>query len=147
MPVIDISLQRNALSQEARERLPGIIGQIALGYEGLKGSSFAEAFTWVYTTEFPDENLVQVSGAPPKPIYRFTFTTLQGLLDQRNKHDLGVDVAKAVYKLEGAKWDPVEAHNRVWVFFNDVREGDWIVGSRINNIADLKEKALTELVG
>lgn len=145
MPIIDITLPKNALPKNAVEELPNRVGQIALKHEGLSGSRFAESFTWVYTNEIPSSHLVQVSGSPPKPIYRFVFTTLQGLLDQKRKHELGIEVAKAVYDLEGSEWNAEEAHNRVWVFFDDVREGDWTVGENINNIADLRARAEKEI--
>ncbi|MCG8404130.1 MAG: hypothetical protein MI923_02920 [Phycisphaerales bacterium] len=144
MPIIDITLPEGALPKKALERLPETVGQIALKYEGLKGSPFAEAFTWVYTHEVPSPNLVQVSGKPPKPIYRFLFTTLQGLIDQESKHKLGIEVAKAIYEFEESPWNEEEAHNRVWVFFNDVREGDWIVGAGINNLPDLRARVERE---
>ncbi len=49
MPIIDITMPENALSDQAKAALPEKLGQIALGYEGLKGSRFAEKFTWVFT--------------------------------------------------------------------------------------------------
>ena len=144
MPIIDATIQEGALSEEALKQLPEIVGQIALKYEGLTGSSFAEGFTWVYTHRVPSSHLVQVSGPPPKPLYRFLFTTLEGLIDQKSKHQLGVEVAKAIYELEGSVWNEDEAHNRVWVFFNDVREGDWVVGASVNNLPDLRARVEKE---
>lgn len=144
MPTIDVEFPRGALSDRAKQDLPDRLGQIALEYEGLKGSPFAEAFTWVYLHELPAEHVTQVSGEPAKPIYRLRFTTLQSLLNHDAKHQLGIDVARAIYDAEGSEWDEVEAYNRVWTFFEDVREGDWIVGARINNIKSLREKAREE---
>lgn len=149
MPVIDITIPEGALSPEAKKELPETIGRIAIGYEGLSGSRFAEEFTWVYIHELPATLVTQVSGKPPKPIYRFVFTTLTTLLDDNSKHRLGTDVARAVYALEGTPFDEEEAYNRVWTFFDDVRQGDWIVGARINTIKSLravveKEQAAAE---
>ncbi|MCG8651192.1 MAG: hypothetical protein MI861_15245 [Pirellulales bacterium] len=144
MPTIDIEFPRGALSDQAKRELPEKLGQIALGYEGLQGSPFAEAFTWVYLHELPAEHVTQVSGDPAKPIYRLRFTTLQSLLNHEAKHQLGIDVARAIYQSEGSEWNEEEAYNRVWTFFEDVREGDWIVGARINNIGSLREKATAE---
>ena len=144
MPIIDITMSDNALSAKAKKELPAVLGQIALGYEGLKGSKFAESFTWVYTHELPSTHVTQVSGPPSKPIYRIRFTTLQTLLDDESKKNLGVDVAHAIYELEGSQWDEQEAVNRVWVFFEDVRQGDWIVGAKVNNIPELRDAANQE---
>lgn len=141
MPIIDIAIPDNALSAKAKQEMPSILGQIALEYEGLAGSKFAESFTWVYIHELPSANVTQVSGPPAKPIYRIIFTTLQTLLDDERKKKLGVDVAKAIYKMEGTEWNEDEAHNRIWIFFDDVHQGDWIVGAKVNNIPDLKNKA------
>ena len=144
MPVIDIHIPEGALSREAKEALPAEIGRIAIGHEGLEGSRFAEAFTWVFIHEMPAAHVTQVSGAPPKPIYRLRFTTLQTLLNSEKKARLGADVARAIYEAEGSRWDADEAYNRVWVFFEDVREGDWIVGDRINSIESLRAKVAEE---
>lgn len=138
MPVIDITIPEGALSAEAKQKLPETIGRIAIGYEGLSGSRFAEAFTWVYVHELPATHVTQVSGPPPKPIYRLVFTTLTTLLDDERKKRLGTDVARAIYELEGSAWDAQEAYNRVWTFFDDVRQGDWIVGAQVNSIATLR---------
>ncbi len=149
MPVIDITIPQGALSAEAKKELPAVLGRIAIGYEGLSGSVFAEEFTWVYIHELPAMNVTQVSGTPPKPIYRLVFTTLVTLLDDDSKQRLGTDVARAIYEMEGTPWDEGEAYNRVWTFFDDVRQGDWIVGARVNTIRALraeveKERAAAE---
>ena len=138
MPIIDICFPQGALSDEAKQALPNVLGQIALGYEGLKGSQFAEEFTWVYVYELPKASVTQVSGPLAKPIYRVRFTTLQNLLDDNSKKRLGVDTARAIYEAEGTPWNSGEAHNRVWTFFEDIRQGDWIVGDQVNSIQDLR---------
>lgn len=138
MPIIDITMPENALSKQAKEALPDKLGQLALGYEGLKGSKFAESFTWVYTHEMPASKITQVSGPLQKPIYRIRFTTLETLIDDQSKKNLGIDVAHAMYELEGSEWNEKEAQNRVWVFFEDVREGDWVAGADLNRISDLR---------
>lgn len=144
MPIIDLTIAEGTLSAEARERLLGNVSRIAIEYEGLAGSEFAERFTWVYTQELPNERVRQVPGPPPKPLYRFAFTTLEGLLDDEAKKRLGQDVARAVYEVEGTAWDEEEAYNRVWVFFDDYRQGDWIVGGRVNAIHALRERVEAE---
>lgn len=144
MPVIDIQYQTGSLSETAKTTLPIKIGEIALNYEGLEGSQFAREFTWVYLHEMPEGHVTQVSGIPPKPIYRLRFTTLQSLLNNESKHRLGDEVARVIYEAEGSKWDEEEAYNRVWVFFEDVREGDWIAGARINSLKGLNEKVEQE---
>lgn len=144
MPIVDLTLAEGALSAEDRERLLDKVGRIAIDYEGLSGSKFAEAFTWVYVHELPATHVTQVSGTPSKPLYRFTFTTLQTLLDNESKHRLGGDVARAVYEAEGAAWNAQEAYNRVWVFFDDYRQGDWIVGGEINSIKALRTEVEKE---
>ncbi len=144
MPIIDIEIPQGALKDNVKHQLPEKLGRIAIEYEGLSGSRFAQEFTWLYIHELPVTHVAQVSGELPKPIYRVTFTTLETLLDDERKHMLGVDVAKAIYEAEGSKWNPEEAHNRVWTFFNDVRQGDWIAGSLINNIPDLQKRVEKE---
>lgn len=140
MPIVDLTLASGALPAKDRERLLDKVGRIAIDYEGLSGSKFAESFTWVYLHELPATHVSQISGPPAKPLYRFTFTTLQTLLDNENKHRLGEDVARAVYEIEGSAWDEAEAYNRIWVFFDDYRQGDWIVGGQINSIKALKSE-------
>lgn len=57
MPIIDIIMPDNALSEKAKKEIPSVLGQIALEYEGLAGSKFAESFTWVYTHELSSANV------------------------------------------------------------------------------------------
>ena len=144
MPIVDLTVAEGALEDQKRQELLDRVGRIAIVYEGLSGSKFAESFTWVYLHELPAANVTQVSGVPPKPLYRFVFTTLQTLLDNESKHRLGEEVARAVYDIEGSKWDAKEAHNRVWVFYDDYRQGDWIVGGQINAIKDLRAEVEKE---
>ncbi len=138
MPIVDLTIAEGTLGAEEREQLLDRVGRIAIDHEGLSGSKFAEDFTWVYVHELPASHVGQVSGKPAKPLYRFTFTTLQTLLDNESKHRLGEAVARAVYEIEGSPWDAREAYNRVWVFFDDYRQGDWIVGAEINSINALR---------
>ena len=145
MPIIDVEITKGSLDEQIKHKLINELGQVALGYEGLKGSKFAEAFTWLYIHEHPVSHVSQVSGPLPKPIYRVTFTTLETLLNDEQKHELGADVAKAIYKAEGSEWNDEEAYNRVWTFFSDIRQGDWIAGARINNIPDLQKRVKEEL--
>lgn len=144
MPIIDLTIAEGTLSAEKRNKLLDKVGRIAIDYEGLSGSKFAEDFTWVYIHELPGIHLNQISGPPPKALYRFVFTTLQTLLDNESKHQLGEAVARAVYETEGATWNQREAMNRVWVFFDDYRQGDWIVGSQINSIKALRSEVQKE---
>ena len=140
MPIVDLTIAAGTLGSDEREQLLDRVSRIAIEYEGLAGSKFAESFTWLYVFELPSTHVRQVPGTPPRPIYRFTFTTLQTLLDNEAKHRLGQDVARAVFEIEGREWDEEEAYNRVWVFFNDYRQGDWIVGGRINSIQSLRDR-------
>ena len=144
MPIVDLTVAKDSLSDAEKKRLLDRVGRIAIDYEGLSGSKFAESFTWVYLHELSAANVSQISGTPAKPLYRFTFTTLQTLLDNDSKHRLGEDVARAVYEIEGAAWDEKEAYNRVWVFFDDYRQGDWIVGGQINSIKALRTEVEKE---
>ncbi len=144
MPIVDLTIAEGTLRAKDRERLLDKVGRTAIDYEGLTGSKFAETFTWVYLHELPAAHVSQISGRPPKPLYRFTFTTLQTLLDNESKHRLGEDVARAVYEIEGAAWDEAEAYNRIWVFFDDYRQGDWIVGGQISSIKALRAEVEKE---
>ncbi len=142
MPIIDITFPKGALSDNARRALPVDLGRIAIAYEGLSGSRFAEEFTWLYVHELAV--VTQVSGALEKPIYRVRFTTLQTLLDDDSTKRLGVDTARAIYEAEGSPWNAREANNRVWTFFEDVRQGDWIAGDQVNNLKDLRAAVADE---
>jgi len=144
MPIIDIEVPSGALADNVKHELMNKLGNVAINYEGLSGSQFAKEFTWLYIHELPAAYVAQVSGKLPKPIYRVTFTTLETLLDDDTKVKLGTDVAKSIYQAEGTKWNVEEAYNRVWTFYNDVRQGDWIAGARVNNIPDLKTRVEKE---
>ena len=76
--------------------------------------------------------------------YCYSTEGFPSALDNESKHRLGEYVARAVYEIEGATWDEGEAYNRVWVFFDDYRQGDWIVGATVNSIKALREEVEKE---
>jgi Pycsar effector protein len=95
------------------ERLLDKVGRISMDFEGFSGSKFAEEITWIYVHELPAAHVSWISVKPPKPLYHFTLTTLQMLLDNESKRRLGEDVVRAVYEIEGSAWDEREAWKRV----------------------------------
>ena len=66
MPIVDLALAKGALNTKDQQRLLEKVGRIAIDYEGLSGSKFAEAFTWTYLPERPAAHVSQVSGPPAK---------------------------------------------------------------------------------
>ena len=62
-----------------------------------------------------------------------------GIGDAVTSHSLRHSFAQAIYELEDSPWNADEAHNRVWTFFEDFREGDWMAGDRINSTRAIRE--------
>ena len=139
MPMIDFFLEEDALPDNSIQDLCKRVGQVALEHERFDGSALAKSLTWIYAHKMPRRYVLQAQGRPTKPLYRFAIYTLEGLLDKERKHSLASKIARLVYEAEGSVWNSEEATNRVWVLYEDKKEGDWIDGEQLNSLAELRQ--------
>lgn len=136
MPMIELTLPKNALSKEKTAELVDRLTQTLLRWEGAPpNSKAAQEISWGYVN-WVDE--VNVGGKPAaQPRYRVITTVPQGALrDDEARNGLVADVTRAVIEAEGSQDDPTAA-SRIWCIINEVTDGNWGGNGRIFRLKDI----------
>lgn len=136
MPMIELTLPKNALSKEKTAELVNNLTQTLLHWEGAPPDSrAAQEVSWGYVN-WVDE--VNVGGKPAdKPRYRVVTTVPQGALrNDEVRSGLVADVTRAVIEAEGSQDDPTAAA-RVWVIIKEITDGNWGGDGRIFRLKDI----------
>jgi phenylpyruvate tautomerase PptA (4-oxalocrotonate tautomerase family) len=137
MPMIDLTLPRGALSDDAREQLMGELSRTLLKWEGAKpGNRNAESIAWTFAHE---PELVTVAHEPAQePRYRVVVGVPEGTLGDEEKQGLVAEVTEQVLRAESPDEKPApEDSTRVWVIINEITDGNWGGAGRIFPLADI----------
>jgi phenylpyruvate tautomerase PptA (4-oxalocrotonate tautomerase family) len=134
MPMIDLTVPRGAFSDEVKADLMAALSRTVLKWEGT-GNKAAESIAWSFLHE---PELITVFGQPlTEPRYRIVVGIPQGLLDDEEKLGMVVEMTNQVLQAEknGAEITR-DDRLRVWVFIDEVTEGNWGGGGQIFRLAD-----------
>ena len=134
MPMLDAYIPAGALSPDAEQTLVSQLTDLLLRHEGADPTDpRARAIAWVFLHR-PDEVFVAGERAA-EPRYRFIASVPEGQFDDERRAAIVRDVTDAVLRAENNahSYDP----NRVWVFTNEIPDGTWGGGGRINRLADI----------
>jgi phenylpyruvate tautomerase PptA (4-oxalocrotonate tautomerase family) len=137
MPMIDLTLPKGSLSEDAKAQLMAALTRTLLRWEGAKpGNKAAESIAWTFLHE---PALVTVAGHPAKePRYRVVVGVPQGSLDDEARQGLVAEVTEQVLRTEKNGQDPTpEDSLRVWVIVNEIPDGTWGSVGRIWRLADI----------
>jgi phenylpyruvate tautomerase PptA (4-oxalocrotonate tautomerase family) len=137
MPMVDLTLPRGTLSEDAKVKLMRTLTRTLLDWEGAKpGNKAAESIAWTFLHE---PELVTVAGEPAQePRYRVVVGVPQATLDDEAKQGLVAEVTDQVLRAETNGPDPEPAdRNRVWVIVNEITDGNWGGAGRIARLADI----------
>jgi phenylpyruvate tautomerase PptA (4-oxalocrotonate tautomerase family) len=137
MPMIDLTLPRGALDEDAREKLMRELSETVLKWEGAKpGDAAAESIAWTFLHE---PELVTVAHKPAtEPRYRVVVGVPEGTLGGEQKDGLVAEVTEQVVRAEnGGKNPKPEDTLRVWVIVNEITDGNWGGAGRIFHLADI----------
>ncbi|HSV80886.1 MAG TPA: hypothetical protein VLK85_16935 [Ramlibacter sp.] len=127
MPMIELSLTAGALPETKLKALLHRATKVLMWWEKIPDTEAARQVAWTFARDFPDGRLA-VGGLPPgKPRYRYTVSTIEGLLDERAKQGVMRDLLRITLEAEGAPQDHENA-SRVWCLFNDVPRSSWGIG-------------------
>jgi phenylpyruvate tautomerase PptA (4-oxalocrotonate tautomerase family) len=127
MPMIDITMSRGALDENAKAKLADRLSGDLIELEGAVDNPFVRAITWCFIHERED---IFVGGEPTdKPVYRVVITIPEGVglygpLGIENRRTLVKRVGEAVLTAEGTEFTTVEAA-RVWVHVTQIDDGQW----------------------
>jgi phenylpyruvate tautomerase PptA (4-oxalocrotonate tautomerase family) len=144
VPMIELTTTKDALDEDAKQRLAAELSTIALEVEAAPLARFGEvehmqALAWC----FVNEQDVFVGGQSlSKPVYRVVVTIPEGApgvfgpLAERGREALVKRVTAAVLDAEGSENTMVEAH-RVWVQLRHITNGHWAGFGEILTLPEL----------
>jgi phenylpyruvate tautomerase PptA (4-oxalocrotonate tautomerase family) len=134
MPMLDAFIPAGALSPEAEHALLSQLTDILLRNEGADPADpRTRDIAWVFLHR---PAAVFVGGEPATaPRYRFVASVPEGQFDDERRAAIVAEVTDAVLAAEGGTY-PVDPQ-RVWVFPNELPDGTWGAGGRINTLADI----------
>jgi phenylpyruvate tautomerase PptA (4-oxalocrotonate tautomerase family) len=134
MPMLDAYIPEGALPAEAERRLISRLTDLLLEHEGADPRDLAaRSLAWVFVHR---PAAVFVAGEPASaPRYRFVASVPEGQYDDERRVAIVEDVTTAVLDAEG------DAHprdvQRVWVFANEIPDGNWGGGGRVMRLGDI----------
>jgi phenylpyruvate tautomerase PptA (4-oxalocrotonate tautomerase family) len=134
MPMLDAYIPAGALSPEAEQTLMSQLTDLLLRHEGADPSDpRARQLAWVFLHRPADVYVAGEKAAEPR--YRIVASVPEGQFDDERRAAMVREVTDAVLRAEGGA-HPSDS-SRVWVFPNEVPDGTWGGGGRINTLADI----------
>jgi len=134
MPMLDAYIPEGALPAEAEQRLISRLTDLLLVHEGADPSNAAaRSLAWVFVHR---PAAVHVAGEPASdPRYRFVASVPEGQYDDDRRAAIVAAVTEAVLEAEDGTHprDP----ERVWVFANEIPDGNWGGGGRVMRLGDI----------
>jgi phenylpyruvate tautomerase PptA (4-oxalocrotonate tautomerase family) len=134
MPMLDAFIPNGALSAQAEDALLAQLTDILLRNEGADPANpRVRGIAWVFLHR---PAAVFVAGEHARePHYRFIASVPEGQFDDDRRAAMVREVTDAVLAAEGGAYpaDP----QRVWVFPNEIPDGTWGAGGRVNTLADI----------
>ena len=139
MPIIDLTLPRDALPRPALDDLARALIGALLHCDLARGNPRAEAMNWVYVHTHEPQDLI-VGGpavAGGRPRYRVDVTLMAGALQDGQREEIARLITAAVLAAEGGAMNPLNAA-RVWVLFHEIPDGHWAAGGRLYRLDEVK---------
>jgi phenylpyruvate tautomerase PptA (4-oxalocrotonate tautomerase family) len=137
MPMIDLTLPRGALGNDAKGELMAQLSRTLLKWEGAKpGDKNAESIAWTFIHE---PELITVAHAPAQePRYRVVVSVPEATLGDEQKEGLVAEVTEQVIRAENPDREPTAQDTfRVWVLINEIADGNWGGAGRVFRLADI----------
>jgi phenylpyruvate tautomerase PptA (4-oxalocrotonate tautomerase family) len=132
--MLDAFIPDGALTAQAEHALLSQLTDILLRNEGADPTDpRTRDIAWIFLHR---PAAVFVAGAPAaQPRYRFIASVPEGQFDDERRAAMVQEVTEAVLAAEDGAYpaDP----QRVWVFPNEIPDGNWGGGGRINTLADI----------
>jgi len=137
MPMIELTVPKNALTKTKQNKLMKNLTDILLNWEGAPiDSAFAQSVSWGFVTE-QEASMFYAAGAPIKQDHwRVEITVPQGALNEEKKQGLVKDVHEQFERVTGDKNLGV----RLWCIITDIPSGNWGVNNEIITITEIARK-------
>lgn len=134
MPMLDAYIPEGALTADAEQDLLAELTDVLLQWEGVDPqNALARSIAWVFLHR---PAAVLVGGAPATaPRYKVVVAVPAGQLDDERRAGMVSAVTDAILRAEGAT-HAADAY-RIWVFTQEVPDGTWGGGGKIQRLADV----------
>ena len=140
MPMIDVTLPEDALSDEQRSTLAERLTNPILKWEGAAEIPFSRQITLVYFDERRPGSIYVAGEKATEPRYRVLVTIPEGsITDDERKAGLVEEITRDLLEVDGVTGD--EAPFRVWVFIHEVPDGHWAGAGRVFRLRDIVKLA------
>lgn len=139
MPIIDLTLPRDALPRSALDELARSLIAALLQCDLARGNPRAEAMNWVYIHTHEPRDLIVggPAGTEGRPHYRLDVTLMAGAMKDEQREEIARSMTAAVLAAEGGAINPLNAA-RVWVLFHEIPDGHWAAGGRLYRLDEVK---------
>jgi len=139
MPMLDVTIPEGALAPEAEATLMKQLTDILIRNEGADPDNpVVQSIAWVFVNR-PAE--VYVAGAPADlPRYRVIASVPEGQFNDERRAGITAEVTEAI--LDAEPDDRPRDPMRVWVFSNEVPDGNWGGAGRIVRLSDIAGLAM-----
>lgn len=139
MPLIDLTLPRDALPRPVLADLARSLIGALLRCDLARDNPRAEAMNWVYIhTHDPSDLIVGgPAGTAGRPRYRIDVTLMAGAMAEGQREEIARLMTAAVLAAEGGAMNPLNAA-RVWVLFHEIPDGHWAAGGRLYRLDEVK---------
>jgi phenylpyruvate tautomerase PptA (4-oxalocrotonate tautomerase family) len=136
VPIIDLTLPRDALPPPVLAQLSRDLSRALLRCDVSRDNPRAEGINWVYVHQHPPEDLLVGGRTGGRPHYRVDVTIMAGAMSEDNRREVAQLMTQAVLAAEGGHPNTLNA-GRVWVLFHEVADGYWAAGGRLYRLADV----------
>jgi phenylpyruvate tautomerase PptA (4-oxalocrotonate tautomerase family) len=139
MPMLDVTIPEGALAPEAEAKLMKSLTDILIRNEGADpGNDVVQSIAWVFVNR-PAE--VYVAGAPADlPRYRVVASVPEGQFNDERRAGMTAEVTEAI--LDAEPGDRPRDPMRVWVFSNEIPDGNWGAAGQTVRLADIAALAM-----
>jgi phenylpyruvate tautomerase PptA (4-oxalocrotonate tautomerase family) len=134
MPMLDVTIPEGALAPDAEAALMTDLTNILIRNEGADPDNpVVQSIAWVFLHR-PAE--VYVAGAPADlPRYRVIASVPEGQFNDERRAGITAEVTAAI--LDAEPDDRPRDPMRVWVFANEIPDGNWGAAGRTVRLADI----------
>lgn len=142
MPMIDLTLPEDALTEAATVGLVEELTSALIEGEGAPDNEYVRAITWVFVDRRPPSAISVGGSRPDKPVYRVVLTVPEGApavhgpLMAVGRGRLVRRVTELVLAAEGTPFSAAEAA-RVWVQIREIRDEHWGAFGELVTMADI----------
>src|SRR5918993_1043433 len=134
MPMIDLTVQADALDETSRDKLAHDLLAALLRWEGAPDNPRSRSLAWAFVHVVDRVHVAEpITG---RPHYRVGVRTPAGALTDLRREGLISEATALVLDAEGLEPDPTDPF-RVWVILDEVADGSWGAQGTVWRLADI----------